>query len=47
MDDVKEYVCEECHARYAEKQWAEKCAKWCREHGSHNPEISRHAKKKK
>ncbi len=36
------YACEECGYIYAQKEWAERCEAWCREHHSCNPEILRH-----
>lgn len=38
------YQCEECGFRYEEREWAEKCEAWCREHKSCNLEITFHAK---
>lgn len=37
------YQCEECGFRYKDKEWAEKCEAWCREHHSCNLEITAHA----
>lgn len=37
------YVCEECGFAYKEREWAEKCQKWCRQHQSCNLEITEHA----
>lgn len=37
------YQCEECGFHYKEKELAEKCEAWCREHQSCNLEITRHA----
>lgn len=37
------YQCEECGFQYAEKEWAEKCETWCKEHHSCNLEIISHA----
>src|SRR3989344_4998866 len=39
------YQCEECGFKYTEKEWAEKCEVWCREHKSCNLEITAHAVK--
>jgi len=39
------YECPECHLKYKEKEWAEKCEAWCREHKSCNLEITAHAEK--
>ena len=36
------YQCEECGFEYAEKEWAEKCEAWCKEHKSCNIEITAH-----
>jgi len=36
------YVCEECGFAYEQKEWAEKCQKWCRQHQSCNLEITQH-----
>jgi lipopolysaccharide biosynthesis regulator YciM len=38
------YQCEECGFLYKEKEWAEKCEAWCREHQSCNLEIIQHGK---
>ena len=37
------YVCEECGFAYEQKEWAEKCQRWCREHQSCNLEITQHS----
>ena len=37
------YQCEECGFKYKEKEWAEKCQAWCKEHKSCNLEIIQHA----
>lgn len=37
-----EYTCPECGFVYKEKEWAEKCEKWCRENKSCNLEIIAH-----
>ena len=37
------FVCSECGMQYAEKEWAQKCQAWCREHKSRNLEIVNHA----
>lgn len=39
------YECPECHLKYKEKEWAEKCEVWCREHKSCNLEITARAEK--
>jgi len=41
------YQCEECGFHYAEKEMAEKCEAWCREHKSCNIEITAHAEENK
>ena len=37
------HQCEECGFRYEEKERAEKCEAWCKEHQSCNIEITAHA----
>lgn len=37
------YQCEECGLFYAEKEIAEKCQAWCKEHNSCNLEIIKNA----
>lgn len=37
------HQCEECGFQYADKEWAEKCEAWCKEHQSCNLEITAHA----
>ncbi len=37
------YQCPECGLYYKEKEWAEKCEAWCREHKSCNIEITKRA----
>lgn len=39
------YRCPECGFQYKEKEWAEKCEAWCKEHKSCNLEIIKHAVK--
>lgn len=39
------HQCPECGLKYKEKEWAEKCEAWCREHKSCNLEIIAHAEK--
>lgn len=39
-----EYRCPECGFVYAEKEWADKCEAWCREHKSCNLEIIQHGR---
>lgn len=41
------YQCEECGFHYADKDLAEKCEAWCREHKSCNIEIMAHAEENK
>jgi lipopolysaccharide biosynthesis regulator YciM len=42
-ENKKLYQCEECGFKYTEKEWAEKCEAWCKEHKSCNLEIIKHA----
>lgn len=37
------HQCPECGFHYREKEWAEKCEAWCKEHKSCNLEITAHA----
>ncbi len=39
------YACEECGFVYEDRQWAEKCEAWCKEHKSCNLGITKHAVK--
>ena len=39
------YVCEECNFAYEEKEWADKCQQYCKEHSSCSLEITKHAVK--
>ena len=41
------YQCEECSFHYGNREWAEKCEAWCREHKSCNIEITAHAEENK
>ena len=41
--EKKLYQCPECGLHYEEKEWAEKCEAWCREHHTCNIEITSHA----
>ena len=41
------YQCPECGFHYAEKEWADKCEAWCREHKSCNIEITAYAEENK
>ena len=40
---MKTYKCPICGFDYKEKQWAEKCEKWCKQNNSCNLEITKHA----
>lgn len=42
----KLYQCPECGFLYKEKEWAEKCEAWCKEHKSCNLEITKYAIKR-
>jgi hypothetical protein len=37
------FICEECGLAYEQKEWAEKCQQWCKEHQSCNLEIIQHS----
>lgn len=37
------YECEECDLKYEEKELAERCESWCKEHNSCNLKITKHA----
>jgi len=37
------YVCEDCKFRYKDRNMAQKCENWCKEHKSCNIEITKHA----
>ncbi len=37
------YQCPECGLHYNEKEWADKCEVWCKEHKSCNLVITSHA----
>ena len=39
----KYFICEECGFAYNEKDWADKCENWCKEHKSCNIDITKHA----
>jgi len=41
------WKCDICGFRYKEKEWAEKCEAWCKEHHSCNLEITEHAEENK
>lgn len=47
QDDKKLYQCEECGFHYAEKEQAEKCEAWCKEHHSCNLEITAQSEENK
>ncbi|MDP2630456.1 MAG: hypothetical protein Q8P56_03550 [Candidatus Uhrbacteria bacterium] len=42
-DEDMVYQCEECGLHYREREWAEQCEAWCREHHTCNLEIIVHA----
>ena len=46
-DAQKLYQCEECGFKYKDKNIAEKCEIWCKEHNSCNIEITAHAEENK
>ncbi len=41
------YECEECLLKYKDKEYAEKCEKWCKKYKSCNLEITKFAVKGK
>lgn len=41
--DSELYQCPECGFHYKDREWAEKCEAWCREHKSCNIGITAHA----
>jgi len=43
QNDKEVYQCEECGFHYTEKEQAEKCQAWCKEHNSCNIEITSRA----
>jgi len=45
--DKNLYICAECRLHYKDKEWAEKCEKWCKKHKSCNLEIIDHAEESK
>ena len=47
QEDKKLYQCEECGFHYVEKEQAEKCEAWCKEHNSCNLEITAKAEENK
>ena len=42
-DNRELYQCPECGFHYEDREWAEKCEAWCREHKSCNIEITAYA----
>ena len=45
-DDKKYFVCDLCGLAYNDKETAEKCEAWCKEHpGSCNPDVVKEAVK--
>lgn len=42
-EDKKFCQCEECGLQYENRELAEKCETWCKEHKSCNIEITEHA----
>lgn len=43
QDNATRYQCEECGLFYVEKEIAEKCQAWCKEHNSCNLDIIKNA----
>ncbi|MEX0932011.1 MAG: low molecular weight phosphatase family protein [Candidatus Saccharimonadales bacterium] len=43
QNNQKLYECPECHLKYRQKEWAQKCKAWCKKHRSCNLEITAHA----
>ncbi|MBI2627442.1 hypothetical protein HYW72_00770 [Candidatus Nomurabacteria bacterium] len=41
--EEKLHPCSECGLFYKEKEWAERCEAWCKEHQSCNLDIISHA----
>ena len=39
----KTFACSECGLAYQEREWAQKCRAWCKEHHTCNVEITKHA----
>lgn len=37
------HKCPECGLNYNDKEWADKCEAWCKEHHSCNLDITSHA----
>ena len=46
-DNRELYQCPECGFHYRDREWAEKCEAWCREHKSCNIEITAYAEENK
>lgn len=47
MNKPKLYTCPECGLSYKEKEFAQKCEAWCKDHNSCNLEITKHSVNKK
>ncbi len=47
QENKKLYQCEACGFHYTEKEQAEKCEAWCKEHNSCNLEITAQAEENK
>lgn len=43
QENSKTYRCSECGFRYRDKETAEQCEAWCKEHKTCNREITKHA----
>ena len=41
--EQKLYECPECHLKYKDKEWADKCEAWCKKYKSCNLDIIEHA----
>jgi len=39
----KSYICPECGLTYKEREWAEKCEKYCKKNKACSLEITKHA----
>ena len=37
------YKCKECGFSYEDKEWKDKCEKWCKEHKTCSMEITKHS----
>jgi len=42
-DEKVLYECIECHLKYEDKKWAQKCEEWCKKTSSCNLDIIKHA----